>query len=108
LLVDWRGFCVAFSFLLCVVYSFVIKSIKSNDLYFPSLSQIVNPASRLEGDATIAVTEITFTSLQNIAQAFSVPGMLKLKICVKATAEIGGSTSNVSPVKISSVNFLGK
>ena len=42
-------FCVAFSFLLCVVY-FIIKSIKYNDLFFPSLSQIVNPASRLEGD----------------------------------------------------------
>jgi len=37
---------------LCVVY-FIIKSIKSNDLFFPSLSQIVNPASRLEGDATV-------------------------------------------------------
>ena len=57
LLVDWRGFCVAFSFLLCVVY-FVIKSIKSNDLFFPSLSQIVNPASRLEGDATLLVSEV--------------------------------------------------
>ena len=44
-------FCVAFSFLLCVVY-FVIKFIKYNDLFFPSLSRVVNPASRLEGDAT--------------------------------------------------------
>ena len=47
-------FCVAFSFLLCVVY-FVIKFIKYNDLFFPSLSRVVNPASRLEGDATDAL-----------------------------------------------------
>jgi len=36
---------------LCVVY-FVIKFIKYSDLFFPSLGRIVNPASRLEGDAT--------------------------------------------------------
>ena len=40
-----------------VVY-FVIKFIKYNDLFFPSLSRIVNPASRLEGDATLLVSEV--------------------------------------------------
>ena len=46
-----------------------------------------------------------YVSPKHCASFFS---MLKLRICVKATAEIGGSTSKISPVKISSVNILGK